>query len=73
MRTFKMTIIRDKAKDLSEDIEGICAGLRERGRYPQGFTYDDNNFYIGGMCACDCSDKFDKAYCDEEGNCNGQG
>lgn len=70
MKTFKMTIVRDRAKDWQEDIREITDGLRSRGLYPQGWTRDENFFHIGGTVNCDCNDKFDKAYCDEECHCS---
>ena len=66
MKTFKMSIIYDKARPWQEQITEICDNLRSRGKYPQGFTRDDNFFHIGGMVSCTCKDKYDKAYCDEE-------
>ena len=68
MKTFKMHIAYDKARPWQEQITEICDNLRSRGRYPQGFTMDQNNFIIGGMIACDCNDKHDRAYCDGESN-----
>ena len=66
METFRMNIAYDKARPWQEQITEICDSLRSRGLYPQGFERDENNFIIGGMVACDCGDKFDKAYCDKE-------
>ena len=70
MKTFNMHIAYDKARPWQEQITEICDSLRSRGLYPQGFDRDQNNFIIGGMVACTCGDKFDKAYCDGENNCN---
>lgn len=70
-KTLKMHIAYDKARPWQEQITEICDNLRSRGLYPQGWEMDQNNFIIGGMVNCDCADKFDKSYCDQEGSCNG--
>ena len=58
METFRMTIVRDKAKPWQEDIKEICDGLRNRGYTPHGFDRDDNFFHIGGTVGKDegCTD-----------------
>lgn len=66
MKTFRMKIMRDKAKDWREDIQSITEGLRNRGLYPQGYDRDDNYFTISGNYNCDCKHKFDRAYCDND-------
>lgn len=64
MKTFRMKIVKDKAQDWQDQIQEICSDMRSRGLYPQGWSQDGNYFYIGGNYNCDCSHKFDKAYCD---------
>ena len=66
MKTFNMTIIRDRAKPWQEDIQEITDKMKKRGQYPQGYERDDNFFRIFGNYACTCHYQHDKAYCDED-------